>query len=149
MNWLFKSSIYFNICFVFGLLFWVVLGFDFSTNQLQMIAAESNEPDRDIASEPQDIYAAQTMDDRTLINSISDKDLEALLVGTDKDQKEVVEQIQNQEAFLNSFESSYADLTVDEEGNKLVTSTSNTIDYEDIKSCKPNRLTIEKVIEAK
>ncbi len=150
MNWLFKSSLYFNVCFVLGLLFWVVLGFDFKTDELRMIAAESNLPLRlPTQAFAQDAYLPKIIEDKNILNAIADKELEALLIGNDEDQKEVNEQLHYQEAFLSSFEGSYADLTVDEEGNKLVSSTSNTIDYEDIKSCKPNRLGIEKIIEGK
>lgn len=149
MNWLFKSSIYFNICFVLGLLFWVILGFDFENDELQIIAKESNQVFRNIASTPQDVYTTKILEDRNILNSISDKELESLLVGGQNSQRTVNKQLQYQETFLNSFEGSYVDLAIDEDGNKLVSSSSNSIDYEDTKTCKANRLFFEKIIEAK
>jgi hypothetical protein len=146
MNWLFKSPLYFNVCFVFGLLFWVLFGFDFSTQQLRMIAGE----DLPIKMSPtfsKDPYEQTISDEKKILNSISDQELEALLIGDERSQAEVERQLRYQNSFLNSFEDSYADLLVDEEGNKLVTSTANTIDYEEAKSCRANRLDVEKVFD--
>lgn len=149
MNWLFKSSFYFNICFVFGLLIWSVSGFNFNNEQFRHPASEGSRSGPVKEMNAQDYYLPKIQEEKNVLNALSDKELEALLIGDERNQTEVEKQINYQNAFLNVFDYSYLDLTIDEDGNKQVTSGSSSIDYEEVKSCKPNRLGVEKTIEDK